>query len=322
VVRQTLLLGIITALCQVSPLTAEPPEKFTASGVVETKRNPTSYSVTETGLLHGRRYRIHYDDLGATISGTAANDLDPKVVPVENNWRVECFMEKKSGGKICLMHLRDLHIGVAADGSELVQVGDNHTPRSTIFLRIDEETPFELNGHPSFDIETSKAILERLKTAKNVNTRFEGGRYQKRIKDKWELFGFNESYEYAQWALQRVGSDTYSDYVESEVLGPNGPFYPGLGGVTVPQLIETSYAEPDYPEKARMARLEGHVILQVKITEEGSVTDPTVLRVDRPNVGFEEAAKEAVSRWRYHPSQLDGKPVEVHLVVSVQFSLR
>jgi len=102
---------------------------------------------------------------------------------------------------------------------------------------------------------------------------------------------------------------------------PSGPMLPGVGGVSNPTRIEESYVQPEYPELARQARLEGTVILQVVIQKDGSVSEPQILRVDKPNLGFETAAQEAVLRWRYEPATQNGRPVAVYLTVHVQFSL-
>jgi protein TonB len=102
---------------------------------------------------------------------------------------------------------------------------------------------------------------------------------------------------------------------------PSGPLIPGIGNVTNPVLIEETRIKPVYPELARQARLEGNVILQAVILKDGSVSEIQVLRVDRPNLGFEDAAAEAVQHWRYKPATQNGRPVDVYLTINVSFSL-
>ncbi len=108
---------------------------------------------------------------------------------------------------------------------------------------------------------------------------------------------------------------------EPELPPPSGPLLPGVGGVTNPVKIQEYAVDPDYPELARQARLEGNVILQVVIQKDGSVSEPQLLRVDKANLGFEEAAISAVTQWRYEPAMQNGKPVAVYLTVKVEFSL-
>lgn len=57
---------------------------------------------------------------------------------------------------------------------------------------------------------------------------------------------------------------------------------------------------PTYPIRAAQRGIEGWVQVQFTITGTGSVIDVTVVDSSPPNV-FDEAAVEAVSRWRYNP---------------------
>jgi len=106
-----------------------------------------------------------------------------------------------------------------------------------------------------------------------------------------------------------------------EPPAPSGPLLAGLGDVSNPVLIQETKLEPEYPELARVARLEGNVILQAVIRTDGSVAQIEVLRSNRPNMGFEESAIAAVQHWRYEPAQQNGRPVEVYFTVIVEFTL-
>jgi protein TonB len=100
-----------------------------------------------------------------------------------------------------------------------------------------------------------------------------------------------------------------------------GPLLAGVNNVSNPIRIESSAVEPEYPELARVARVDGQVILQAIVRKDGSVGDVTVIRANRPNLGFEDNAIKAVSQWRYQPALQNGKPVEVYFTVVVDFSL-
>jgi len=78
--------------------------------------------------------------------------------------------------------------------------------------------------------------------------------------------------------------------------------------------------EPEYPEVARVARLEGSVILRAVISARGQVEEITVLRSSNPL--FDEAAVAAVRQWEYEPARQGGRPVAVYLTIHVIFSLR
>jgi len=106
------------------------------------------------------------------------------------------------------------------------------------------------------------------------------------------------------------------------VVGGTGP---GLsdeplrvgGDVKAPQL--TNRVEPQYPEAARKARMEGVVILEAIITASGSVEDVKVLKSVNPLL--DAAASRAVQQWRYRPATLNGRAVRVYLTVTVTFNL-
>jgi TonB family protein len=76
--------------------------------------------------------------------------------------------------------------------------------------------------------------------------------------------------------------------------------------------------QPRYPEAARESRLQGRVVLQATITEEGTVRDLKV--VSGPPV-LARAAKDAVTQWRYRPYRLNGKPVSMLTEIKLDFIL-
>jgi protein TonB len=98
-----------------------------------------------------------------------------------------------------------------------------------------------------------------------------------------------------------------------------GPLLPGIGGVSEPVRIH--YVEPRFPPLARKAGVRGKVQLQANISETGTVSDLAVLYASPPDLGFEQAAMDAVRQWRYSPAEQDGKPVSVLLTVVIDFTL-
>ncbi|MEO8990845.1 MAG: energy transducer TonB [Acidobacteriaceae bacterium] len=85
-------------------------------------------------------------------------------------------------------------------------------------------------------------------------------------------------------------------------------------GVMAANLI--SAPPPDYPALAKLAHIEGEVILQAVVSKNGAVIATHVLRGHRLLRG---AASNAVSHWRYRPYVFNGKPTDVATVVSVNF---
>lgn len=88
------------------------------------------------------------------------------------------------------------------------------------------------------------------------------------------------------------------------------------GAVTQPRLLAS--VMPVYPLAAKMAHVEGDVIINAQITKNGSVGRTTV--VSGPAI-LRQAALEALRGWRYAPSELDGHPSDAEILVKIQFRL-
>jgi TonB family protein len=103
----------------------------------------------------------------------------------------------------------------------------------------------------------------------------------------------------------------------AQTPAPAGPPYRVEGDVKRPEKI--SGAPPTFTEEARKARMTGGVvILDVLIDEKGNVTDVKVLQ--GLAMGLEEAAVKAVKRWKFKPATLDGQPVPVYYILTVNFT--
>ena len=76
--------------------------------------------------------------------------------------------------------------------------------------------------------------------------------------------------------------------------------------------------KPAYPPLAIMARVQGAVRLEAVIARDGTVEH---LKVLEGHPLLVNAATDAVSRWRYQPTLLNGEPVEVETEVVVNFIL-
>lgn len=96
---------------------------------------------------------------------------------------------------------------------------------------------------------------------------------------------------------------------------PSRPI-PISGGVMNALLIHR--VQPDYPLAARMMRLAGTVQLRAIIGTDGTVQN---IEVVSGHPILVKAAIEAVQQWRYQPTRLSGKPVEVETVITVQFQM-
>jgi protein TonB len=76
---------------------------------------------------------------------------------------------------------------------------------------------------------------------------------------------------------------------------------------------------PVYPPIAQAARVQGIVIIEATIGEDGQVTNARILR-SVPLL--DQAALDAVRQWHYVPTMLNGVPVPVIMTVTVNFTLK
>jgi len=102
-------------------------------------------------------------------------------------------------------------------------------------------------------------------------------------------------------------------------LGGTGDKPVRVGG-DVKAPVKISSVDPQYTEIARKARIEGMVIIEAIIDREGNVTDVRVLK-PLP-MGLDQAAMEAVKKWKYKPGTLNGQPVPVIYNLTVNFRLQ
>jgi len=76
--------------------------------------------------------------------------------------------------------------------------------------------------------------------------------------------------------------------------------------------------EPEYPEQARQQRIQGQVVLDVRIGADGAVQD--IQWVSGPPQ-LAQASTDAVLQWRFQPRRVNGRPVEMQTRVTLNFRL-
>jgi TonB family protein len=89
-----------------------------------------------------------------------------------------------------------------------------------------------------------------------------------------------------------------------------------LGG-TQPEEIER--VVPNYPATARRAGVQGAVVVRGIVRKDGTIDNVEIIK-DLP-YGLGDAARDAVSRWRFRPATYRGDPIDVYYTVTVNFRL-
>lgn len=144
---------------------------------------------------------------------------------------------------------------------------------------------------------------------------------------------------------QRPGIHFQVSDTQSNVEGPptldttfnhNGSGSPGIGNVigfgsgikpvlAKPPLISRPMqgylihrVEPTYPNIAKIAGVQGAVLIKAVISTEGRIEQAQVIS---GSPWLSKAALDAIQQWRYRPYYLNDKPVEVETEITVMFTL-
>ncbi|MGA3210432.1 MAG: TonB family protein [Terriglobales bacterium] len=98
--------------------------------------------------------------------------------------------------------------------------------------------------------------------------------------------------------------------------------------ITTPQRVRVSQGvvqglvlqrvAPEYPPVAKIARIQGQVVLHAVIGKDGTVQN---LQAVSGNPLLTPAALNAVKQWRFKPYLLNGEPTDVEALITVNFSL-
>ena len=101
------------------------------------------------------------------------------------------------------------------------------------------------------------------------------------------------------------------------VAAPATPVRIRVGGNTAATHL-VFQPRPVYPPEAKQAHIQGVVSLHAIIAKDGTVQNLSVISGD-PLLAA--SALEAVDRWVYRPTLLNGEPVEVETVIDVNYTL-
>lgn len=96
---------------------------------------------------------------------------------------------------------------------------------------------------------------------------------------------------------------------------PQGPVRIRVGGAIKPPRLVSSVL-PVYPAMARDTGIEGDVVIDTTIDASGNVTGMKV--ISGPPI-LRQAALDALRRWKYAPSMLNGDAVPVQMTVTIKF---
>lgn len=109
-----------------------------------------------------------------------------------------------------------------------------------------------------------------------------------------------------------------------ESTTPLAPAVPPPRAELTPPRFDAAYLDnpaPGYPAAARRAREEGRVLLRVLVSVQGRAQDVQLVQ-GSGSERLDEAAIDAVRRWRFVPARRGDEVVAAHVQVPLVFSLR
>jgi len=98
-------------------------------------------------------------------------------------------------------------------------------------------------------------------------------------------------------------------------LSPEGAVKVG-GEVKEPRLI--TFKQPDYPLVAKQAHIQGDVVIETQIDKAGNVIH---MKAISGPVMLRQPALDALRRWKYAPSTLNGQPTAIEMMVTLKFRM-
>ena len=123
-----------------------------------------------------------------------------------------------------------------------------------------------------------------------------------------------------------TGTGTGSGPGTGSGLGPGsgggtggGAYRPG-NGVSLPRLLRE--VKPQYTSDAMRAKVQGTVLVECVVRQDGSVGDVQVVRSLDPVFGLDQEAIKAAKQWRFQPGTRMGEAVPVLITIELTFTLR
>lgn len=278
-----------------APMGLTHPQKITAQQIPEANSQPTAiptYPESSDGLKS-----LLQDWFAAIKAGDTAKSsqyLESFAIPNHQEWFVKTFGAAE-GARLDARYAESQ----AGPMSGLKAAAEQAVKNESFFVEA-----------KVFDKSTaaSEPLLEEVSTAMVQPTPIYGVS-SRRDKEDVLVYPFG-NYVYVEGGFRCLGS------VVMEALGTT----PGLrvivpGNAQAAKLIY--FPRPPFPREARAQKVWGNVVLHVIIAKDGTVRQIRV--VSGPPL-LVPVTIDVVKQWRYQPTMLRGKPVEVDTEVTAGFA--
>ena len=199
-------------------------------------------------------------------------------------------------------------------------------PAAALEKRISGTVAVDISVNPSGDVMTARVAAGPEELRKSALQAIVGLKYapddsvtETRVYLSYTVTNGSWGVRIADSEPQGVtGQGNVAIFPASMTGGPDATGAFRIGGVLQPPK-KTMDVVPQYPAVAQAAKVQGVVIIEVRIDERGNVSETRVLR-SIPLL--DAAALDAVKQWKYAPTLMNGVPVPVIMTLTVNFTLR
>lgn len=214
----TTILANVAFAQTVRPVSLSSLDLFSPNGKIEEQKLINTSYTLETGTINGVAYKFWHSEGSGYFSGvrnyegnfsniTNRGDYQTDyTIARKEHWEVLCKKDSISDSKSCHLKKGGLWVYAYGKGKNQISIGHDHYPRSTVAIRINDGQVFTVpsNNDGDFSVSASAKIIQQLKSANSVTTRYMEWPYQTWKDNSFDLYGFNEAFQYINWAVSQI----------------------------------------------------------------------------------------------------------------------
>jgi len=106
---------------------------------------------------------------------------------------------------------------------------------------------------------------------------------------------------------------------ETDEIPPSTEFIPFE---VAPQPLPDFSPQPAFPEMAKLAGVQGKVVIQVYVDKKGFVKKYKIVQEKPADLGFGEEVTKIIDKWKFTPAIQQGNPVGVWIAIPFNFQYK
>jgi len=202
----------------------------------------------------------------------------------------------------------------ATQSANAQQNGKNATPSTQLAKAVDKNASAELSAYKKLAEPAPVAVTKKPSLGEVHLSAPKAAQPAGAVVGESEVLALNSSGQ-----VVPSGDSMGGGLIAGNSKQPVAPAIPLPIGGDVKSARMISSVPPVYPSLARAQHIQGQVLVDALIDTNGRVS---AMRVVSGPVLLHQAAMDALRQWKYQAATLDGKPVPMHLTVTIQFRLQ